>query len=82
MAGDKGEIAPFLLKKDAEAYAAKIRGKVLGFDEAVKTAVERRLSVESMALRHERQPTAEPQSAVQLSPLRADAADAPADAGW
>ena len=34
-----GEVAPFLLKKDAEAYAAKINGKVLGFDEAVKTAV-------------------------------------------
>ncbi len=34
-----GEIAPFLLKKDAEAYAAKTNGKVLGFDEAVKAAV-------------------------------------------
>ena len=34
-----GEIAPFLLKKDAEAYAAKINGKVLGFDDAVKAAV-------------------------------------------
>jgi NitT/TauT family transport system substrate-binding protein len=34
-----GEIAPFLLKKDAEAYAAKISGKVLGFEEAVKSAV-------------------------------------------
>jgi len=34
-----GEIAPFLLKKDAEAYAAKNNGKVLGFDEAVKAAV-------------------------------------------
>jgi sulfonate transport system substrate-binding protein len=33
------EIAPFLLKKDAEAYAAKISGKVLGFDDAVKAAV-------------------------------------------
>src|SRR5882757_6242959 len=29
---DKTEIAPFLLKKDAEAYAAKINGKVLSFD--------------------------------------------------
>lgn len=34
-----GEIAPFLLKKDAEAYAAKSGGKVLGFDDAVKAAV-------------------------------------------
>jgi NitT/TauT family transport system substrate-binding protein len=34
-----GDIAPFLLKKDAEAYAAKINGKVLGFDDAVKSAV-------------------------------------------
>ena len=33
------DIAPFLLKKDAEAYAAKINGKVLGFDDAVKAAV-------------------------------------------
>ncbi|WP_316175461.1 MULTISPECIES: ABC transporter substrate-binding protein [unclassified Bradyrhizobium] len=33
------EIAPFLLKRDAEAYAAKISGKVLGFDDAVKAAV-------------------------------------------
>ena len=33
-----GEIAPFLLKKDAEAYAAKSGGKVLGFEEAVKAA--------------------------------------------
>jgi NitT/TauT family transport system substrate-binding protein len=34
-----GDIAPFLLKKDAEAYAAKNNGKVLGFDDAVKAAV-------------------------------------------
>jgi NitT/TauT family transport system substrate-binding protein len=34
-----GEIAPFLLKKDAEAYATKINGKVLGFEEAVKSAI-------------------------------------------
>jgi NitT/TauT family transport system substrate-binding protein len=34
-----GEIAPFLLKKDAEAHAAKINGKVLGFEDAVKAAV-------------------------------------------
>jgi NitT/TauT family transport system substrate-binding protein len=39
MAADKNEIAPFLLKKDAEAYAAKINGKVLSFDDALKTAV-------------------------------------------
>ncbi|UZE49883.1 ABC transporter substrate-binding protein [Rhodopseudomonas sp. P2A-2r] len=36
---EKGEIAPFLLKKDAEAYATKIKGKVLNFDEALKSAV-------------------------------------------
>ena len=36
---EKGEIAPFLLKKDAEAYAVKIKGKVLSFDEALKSAV-------------------------------------------
>ena len=34
-----GEIAPFLLKKDAETYATKSNGKVLGFEEAVKAAV-------------------------------------------
>ena len=34
-----GEVAPFLLKKDAEVYATKISGKVLGFDDAVKAAV-------------------------------------------
>ena len=34
-----GDIEPFLLKKDAEAYAAKNNGKVLGFDDAVKVAV-------------------------------------------
>ncbi len=32
------DIAPFLLKKDAETYAAKIQGKVLGFEDAVKAA--------------------------------------------
>jgi NitT/TauT family transport system substrate-binding protein len=36
---DKTEIAPFLLKKDAEAYAAKINGKVLSFDDALKSVV-------------------------------------------
>jgi NitT/TauT family transport system substrate-binding protein len=39
VAADKSEIAPFLLKKDAEAYATKIKGKVLGFDEALKSVV-------------------------------------------
>jgi NitT/TauT family transport system substrate-binding protein len=34
-----GDIAPFLLKKDAEDYAAKTNGKVLGFEDAVKAAV-------------------------------------------
>ncbi|NOJ45940.1 ABC transporter substrate-binding protein [Bradyrhizobium archetypum] len=34
-----GDITPFLLKKDAEAYAAKNSGKVLSFEEAVKSAV-------------------------------------------
>jgi NitT/TauT family transport system substrate-binding protein len=34
-----GDVAPFLLKKDAEAYAAKNSGKVLGFEDAVKSAV-------------------------------------------
>jgi NitT/TauT family transport system substrate-binding protein len=36
---DKAAIAPFLLKKDAEAYAAKNGGKVLGFEDAVKAAI-------------------------------------------
>src|SRR6267154_1823732 len=36
---DKTAIAPFLLKKDAEAYASKNGGKVLGFDEALKAAI-------------------------------------------
>ena len=35
---DKAAIAPFLLRKDAEAYAAKNGGKVLGFEDAVKAA--------------------------------------------
>ena len=39
VAADKTEIAPFLLKKDAEAYAARIGGKVLGFDDALKSIV-------------------------------------------
>jgi NitT/TauT family transport system substrate-binding protein len=36
---DKGNIAPFLLKKDAEEYAAKNNGKVVGFEDAVKSIV-------------------------------------------
>jgi NitT/TauT family transport system substrate-binding protein len=36
---DKGNVAPFLLKKDAEDYAAKNNGKVLGFEDAVKSVV-------------------------------------------
>jgi NitT/TauT family transport system substrate-binding protein len=36
---DKAAIAPFLLKKDAEDYAAKNGGKVLGFEDAVKAAI-------------------------------------------
>ncbi len=35
----KGEIAPFLLKKDAEAHAAKVGGTVLGFEAALKAAM-------------------------------------------
>jgi NitT/TauT family transport system substrate-binding protein len=35
----RGEIAPFLLKKDAEAYAARNGGKVVVFDDAVKAAI-------------------------------------------
>lgn len=33
---NKNEIAPFLLKKDAEAHAGKIGGKVIGFADALK----------------------------------------------
>ena len=36
--GGKSEIAPFLLKKDAEAYAASVNGKVVGFADAIKLA--------------------------------------------
>jgi sulfonate transport system substrate-binding protein len=36
---DKTAIAPFLLKKDAEDYAGKNGGKVLGFEEALKAAI-------------------------------------------
>jgi NitT/TauT family transport system substrate-binding protein len=39
LGGDKSAIAPFLLKKDAEEYAAKNAGRVLGFDEALKAVV-------------------------------------------
>jgi NitT/TauT family transport system substrate-binding protein len=37
--GDKDAIAPFLLKKDAEAHAAKIGGKVISFGDALKSVV-------------------------------------------
>jgi NitT/TauT family transport system substrate-binding protein len=36
---DKTAIAPFLLKKDAEDYAAKNGGRVLSFDDALKVAL-------------------------------------------
>jgi NitT/TauT family transport system substrate-binding protein len=36
---DKTAIAPFLLKKDAEEYAAKNGSRVLSFDDALKAAV-------------------------------------------
>jgi NitT/TauT family transport system substrate-binding protein len=36
---DKTAIAPFLLKKDAEEYASKNGGKVLGFEDALKAAI-------------------------------------------
>jgi sulfonate transport system substrate-binding protein len=39
VAGDKSAIAPFLLKKDAAAHAAKIGGSVVGFGDALKTAM-------------------------------------------
>jgi NitT/TauT family transport system substrate-binding protein len=35
-ASGKAEITPFLLKKDAEAHAAKVVGKVVGFGDALK----------------------------------------------
>ena len=39
VANDKGDIAPFLLKKDAEAHAAKINGKVVDFADALKSVM-------------------------------------------
>jgi NitT/TauT family transport system substrate-binding protein len=39
LGNDKTAIAPFLLKKDAEEFAAKSGGKVLGFDDALKAAI-------------------------------------------
>jgi NitT/TauT family transport system substrate-binding protein len=39
VANDKSAIAPFLLKKDAEAHAAKIGGKVVTFSDALKSVV-------------------------------------------
>ena len=35
----KGSVTPFLLKKDAEEFATKNNGKVLGFEDAVKSTV-------------------------------------------
>src|SRR6267142_340232 len=35
----KGDITPFLLKKDAEAHAAKTGGKVVNFSDALKSAM-------------------------------------------
>jgi NitT/TauT family transport system substrate-binding protein len=37
--GDKRAISPFLLKRDAEDYAAKSGGKVLSFEDALKAAL-------------------------------------------
>jgi NitT/TauT family transport system substrate-binding protein len=37
--GNDKAVAPFLLKKDAEEFAAKSGGKVLGFEDALKVAV-------------------------------------------
>ena len=37
VAANKDQTAPFLLKKDAEAYAAKVGGKVTSFDDALKS---------------------------------------------
>jgi len=39
VAGGNNELSPFLLKKDAEAYATKVGGKVLSFDDALKSVV-------------------------------------------
>jgi NitT/TauT family transport system substrate-binding protein len=39
VAGDKAAIAPFLLKTDAEAHAAKIGGKVVTFADALKSVM-------------------------------------------
>ena len=65
VAADKTEIAPFLLKKDAEAYAAKTGGKVLGFDDALKSVVSRGLAWRAPALR--REPRAQPEPAAARS---------------
>ena len=37
--GDKGAVAPFLLKGDAEAEAKRTGGKVMPFEDALKTVV-------------------------------------------
>ncbi|MBB5048843.1 NitT/TauT family transport system substrate-binding protein [Rhodopseudomonas rhenobacensis] len=39
VAGGNNELSPFLLKKDAEAYATQVSGKVLSFDDALKSVV-------------------------------------------
>jgi NitT/TauT family transport system substrate-binding protein len=40
VADDKKELAPFMLKQDAEAYASKSGGKVVSFDEALAAAAK------------------------------------------
>jgi NitT/TauT family transport system substrate-binding protein len=40
VAGEKSELAPFMLKSDAEAYAAKTGGKVLAFEDAIAAATK------------------------------------------
>ena len=51
----KSEIAPFLLKKDAEASRAKINGKVLGFEDALKSVVSGGETWKAVVLRCEQQ---------------------------
>ncbi|PZQ19319.1 MAG: ABC transporter substrate-binding protein [Ancylobacter novellus] len=40
VASEKGELAPFMLKADAEAYAASSGGKVVSFDDALAAATK------------------------------------------
>ncbi|RXF69270.1 ABC transporter substrate-binding protein [Hansschlegelia zhihuaiae] len=40
VSGEKSELAPFMLKSDAEAYAAKSGGKVLAFEDAIAAATK------------------------------------------